>query len=53
MRNVGDALIISYIQQIFSQFQDMWRNKEHFPRSFPQGPAEGFWWAYVSMTTVG
>ena len=37
----------------FLQKQDMWKNKEQFPRGFPQGPFEGFWWAYVSMTTVG
>ncbi|XP_048577863.1 uncharacterized protein LOC5514077 isoform X2 [Nematostella vectensis] len=27
-------------------------NKE-FPRSFIRGSMEGFWWSYVSMTTVG
>eukprot|EP00111_Clytia_hemisphaerica_P017640 TCONS_00052178-protein len=32
---------------------DTWYNKPQFPRSFPRGPFEGFWWAYVSMTTVG
>jgi len=33
--------------------QDTWYNKSQFPRTFPRGPFEGFWWAYVSMTTVG
>eukprot|EP00111_Clytia_hemisphaerica_P013428 TCONS_00039419-protein len=32
---------------------DRWINEEHFPKTFPRGPFEGFWWAYVSMTTVG
>lgn len=32
---------------------DTWFNNSQFPRRFPRGPFEGFWWAYVSMTTVG
>ena len=28
-------------------------NKEQFPRSFLAGWFEGFWWSFVSMTTVG
>ncbi|XP_066910715.1 uncharacterized protein [Clytia hemisphaerica] len=32
---------------------DTWVNKGQFPRRFPNGPFEGFWWAFVSMTTVG
>ncbi|RMX42725.1 hypothetical protein pdam_00018966, partial [Pocillopora damicornis] len=28
-------------------------NEEEFPRSFTKGTYEGFWWAFVSMTTVG
>jgi len=31
----------------------MWSNREQYPRGFPEGLMEGFWWAYVSMTTVG
>jgi len=32
---------------------DTWFNHEEFPTSFPRGPFEGFWCAFVSMTTVG
>lgn len=32
---------------------DAWFNEENFPQRFPRGPFEGFWWAFVSMTTVG
>lgn len=32
---------------------DTWFNRYEFPSSFPRGPFEGFWWAFVSMTTVG
>lgn len=32
---------------------DMWFNTDEFPTTFPRGPFEGFWWAFVSMTTVG
>ena len=28
-------------------------NDEEFPRSFLIGWYEGFWWAFISMTTVG
>lgn len=28
-------------------------NEEQFPRSFTRGIYEGFWWSFVSMTTVG
>ena len=28
-------------------------NAEEFPRSFFRGIFEGFWWSFVSMTTVG
>lgn len=32
---------------------DTWFNKTEFPRPFIRGSFEGFWWAFVSMTTVG
>lgn len=32
---------------------DTWFNEEQFPRRFPKGIFEGFWWAFVTMTTVG
>ena len=32
---------------------ETWGNVEEFPRSFLTGWYEGFWWAFVSMTTVG
>ncbi|XP_078352309.1 uncharacterized protein LOC144637005 [Oculina patagonica] len=28
-------------------------NKKEFPRSFTRGAPEGFWWAFVTSTTVG
>ena len=34
-------------------FLDTWFNEDDFPHRFPRGPFEGFWWAFVSMTTVG
>lgn len=37
----------------FSLFQETYFNEEEFPRSFTKGTYEGFWWAFVSMTTVG
>lgn len=35
------------------RFQETYFNEEEFPRSFTKGAYEGFWWAFVSMTTVG
>ena len=34
-------------------FQDSYWNPDQFPSSFFKGSWEGFWWAFVSMTTVG
>ena len=33
--------------------KDTWYNPDEFPRSFVKGSGEGFWWAFVTMTTVG
>lgn len=32
---------------------DTWMNEEEFPRKFLLGWFEGFWWSFISMTTVG
>ncbi|CAH3164520.1 unnamed protein product, partial [Porites evermanni] len=34
-------------------FLDSKFNPEEFPLSFLKGVGEGFWWSYISMTTVG
>ena len=34
-------------------FQECGDNQSQFPRSITRGPGEGFWWAFVTMTTVG
>ena len=31
----------------------MKRNPDEFPASFSKGVGEGFWWSFISMTTVG
>ncbi len=33
--------------------QDHHANPEEFPKPFVRGMFEGFWWAVVTMTTVG
>ena len=33
--------------------QDTVRNPSEFPHSFLEGSWEGFWWAFITMTTVG
>jgi hypothetical protein len=47
------ALLMALIAGCVVWLLDTWFNQEEFPSSFPQGPFEGFWWAFVSMTTVG
>lgn len=32
---------------------ETWFNEEEFQRSFLNGWFEGFWWSFISMTTVG
>ena len=33
--------------------QEKWMNSDNFPPLFTKGVWEGFWWAFISMTTVG
>ncbi|KAK3739865.1 hypothetical protein QZH41_009109 [Actinostola sp. cb2023] len=41
------------IPQGFQKSTDTLWNPEEFPNSFTKGASEGFWWAFVTMTTVG
>ena len=43
------ALIAGYIVWVLETYG----NKEEFPRGFIGGTLEGFWWSFISMTTVG
>ena len=38
---------------LFFFLQDYRSNPEEFPEFFPSGVFETFWWAAVTMTTVG
>ena len=44
---VDDLTVLSILEQ------ESPHNPEDFPPSFVEGGAEGFYWAFVSMTTVG
>lgn len=50
-------LIICILMAIISGFiawiTETWSNSEQFPRPFMLGWYEGFWWSFVTMTTVG
>lgn len=38
---------------LFPLHQESKYNPEEFPPNFIKGVAEGFWWSFISMTTVG
>lgn len=47
------TILLSILAGAFLWLLDTWFNEEQFPRTFFRGSWEGFWWAFVSMTTVG
>ncbi|XP_074627559.1 uncharacterized protein LOC141885653 [Acropora palmata] len=47
------SALLAYLAAFAVWITDRVGNYEHFPRSFLSGMWEGFWWAYVTMTTVG
>ena len=47
------CLLLCIIAGFFMWILDTWKNKDDFPRPFFAGMMEGFWWGFVSMTTVG
>lgn len=47
------TILLSILAGVFLWLLDTWFNEKEFPRDFFRGSWEGFWWAFVSMTTVG
>lgn len=47
------TLILSLIAGIIVWSLETRKNSENFPHTFTRGTWEGFWWAFISMTTVG
>ena len=47
------CILMSFIAGFIAWIMETWSNKEEFPRPFLHGLLEGFWWSFVSMTTVG
>ena len=47
------CLLMAVIAGFLAWIMETWFNKEEFPRAFLRGWFDGFWWSYVSMTTVG
>jgi len=47
------TILLSILAGVFLWLLDTWFNEKEFPREFFRGSWEGFWWAFVSMTTVG
>ena len=55
--NLGPLLILCMLGAMISGFvvwtMETWGNPGEFPRPFHVGIFEGFWWSFISMTTVG
>ena len=47
------CLLMAVISGFMAWIMETWNNEEEFPRPFFIGWFEGFWWGFVSMTTVG
>ena len=47
------CLLFALISGFFAWTMEMQVNPEEFPKPFHVGLFEGFWWSFVSMTTVG
>ncbi|PFX32518.1 Potassium voltage-gated channel subfamily F member 1 [Stylophora pistillata] len=49
----GINLVLAAIAGIFVWALDTYWNPEEFNRPFLKGSWDGFWWSFISMTTVG
>ena len=47
------CLLMALISGVIAWSMEARLNKEEFPRHFHVGLFEGFWWSFISMTTVG
>ncbi len=47
------SLLLTVLSGFIAWLLDTWINEEDFPRPFLVGLFEGFWWSFISMTTVG
>ena len=47
------CLLMALVSGFVSWILETWLNKAEFPRAFISGWYEGFWWSFISMTTVG
>ncbi|XP_028392974.1 uncharacterized protein LOC114517441 isoform X2 [Dendronephthya gigantea] len=50
---LGFAVITASLAGIIMWCLESKKNTKDFPESYSRGTGEGFWWAFISMTTVG
>ena len=47
------CLLMAFVTGFIVWLMETWINEQQFPRQYYKGLFEGFWWSFVSMTTVG
>ncbi|XP_028392900.1 uncharacterized protein LOC114517402 [Dendronephthya gigantea] len=50
---IAITVLFAYIAGVIIWALEHGENEEEYPQKFIRGAANGFWWAYISMTTVG
>lgn len=46
------CLLLASLSGFICWAMETWNNRDEFPRSFLVGWLEGFWWSFITMTTV-
>lgn len=47
------CMLMAIIAGFIGWLIETWANEDEFPRPFIKGLIDGFWWSFISMTTVG
>ena len=50
---ISTCLLMAIVSGYLIWIIELWSNEEEFPKIFFVGWFDGFWWSFISMTTVG